>query len=194
MRTTLLAVLTLSASFLFAQDVRVEDIGKSPTEARFVRGGAIRMDLCSSGIDVIGEDSDRIRVSFDNHRGNDLKVRIETTGNRAELKVTGCPRNNFQLRIEIPKTSDLYVRMFAGQLEIKGIAGDKDVQLHAGELDMEIGEAKDYSRVEASVNTGEIDASPFGVSKGGLFRSFDRSGPGKYRLHAHVGAGQLTLN
>ena len=26
-----------------------------------------------------------------------------------------------------------------------------------------------------------------------LFRSFDQRGPGKYRLHAHVGAGQVDL-
>jgi hypothetical protein len=31
------------------------------------------------------------------------------------------------------------------------------------------------------------------VEKGGLFRSFEERGNGKYRLHAHVGAGELTL-
>jgi hypothetical protein len=45
----------------------------------------------------------------------------------------------------------------------------------------------------ASVNSGELNARTFDVEKGGLFRSFERSGPGKYRLHAHVGAGELDL-
>jgi len=47
--------------------------------------------------------------------------------------------------------------------------------------------------VEASVTTGSIDASAFGGSRDGLFRSFQKSGNGKYRLVAHVGAGDLTL-
>jgi hypothetical protein len=34
---------------------------------------------------------------------------------------------------------------------------------------------------------------PFGESHGGLFRSFRKSGTGKYKLVAHVGAGELTL-
>ena len=56
-----------------------------------------------------------------------------------------------------------------------------------------VGKADDYGHVDASVNAGDLDAEPFGVSKGGLFRSFDKHGSGKYRLHAHVGAGDLVL-
>jgi hypothetical protein len=83
--------------------------------------------------------------------------------------------------------------MAAGQLEVKGVTGNKDLELHAGELDVEIGRREDYARVDASVMTGEVDAAPFEISKGGLFRSFEWKGPGKYRLHAHAGAGQVTL-
>ncbi len=91
--------------------------------------------------------------------------------------------------------------MFAGELTVRDITGDKDVVLHFGQLTMDIGKpedyarvgASDYARVGASVNSGELGVSPFNVSKGGLFRSFDQSGPGKYRVYAHVGAGQLEL-
>jgi hypothetical protein len=43
------------------------------------------------------------------------------------------------------------------------------------------------------VNAGEVDAEIFGDSKGGLFRSISREAAGKYRLHAHVGTGQLSI-
>ena len=33
----------------------------------------------------------------------------------------------------------------------------------------------------------------FGETKDGLFRSFEKTGTGHYRLHAHVGAGDLNL-
>ena len=38
-----------------------------------------------------------------------------------------------------------------------------------------------------------ISAAPFGEERGGIFRSFKKSGPGKFTLYAHVGAGDLTL-
>jgi hypothetical protein len=52
---------------------------------------------------------------------------------------------------------------------------------------------EEWFMVEASVTSGGLKAPPFGENHGGLFRSFEKSGNGKYRLHAHVGAGDLTL-
>lgn len=189
---TLFALLALSTAFLAAQDARIEEVDKSPVEAKFVAGGRIHMRLCPSGMEVIGRDDSRLRVSYPTGRG-DVKVRIDVSGDRADVHVTGCPHNNFQARIEIPKSSALYVRMLAGQLDVRDVTGDKDVALSFGQLNLEVGKAEDYRRVEASVNSGEINASAFDVNKGGLFRSFDHNGPGKYRLYAHVGAGELDL-
>jgi len=193
MRTVGLCVLlSFGAALLSGQNATIEEVSKSPVEANFSSGGRIRMDLCSSGIDVIGKDEGKLRVSYDASRGN-VKVRLNASGDRADLKVTDCPNNNFRVTVEVPKSSGLYIRMMAGQLNVEGITGDKDVVLHFGQLTMDVGKAEDYAHVEASVNSGDLQASAFNVAKGGLFRSFDTSGPGKYRVHAHVGAGQLTL-
>jgi hypothetical protein len=191
MRASLFLLLSLSAAAL-AQDSRIEELGKSPVEAKFVSGGRIRMDLCSSGIEILGTDETKLRVSYA-PQSDDVKVRIRIFGDRAELKVTDCPRNNFRARIEIPKSSALYVRMFAGELNMSDVTGHKDVVLHFGQLNMDMGRPEDYGHVEASVNSGELNAAAFHTEKGGLFRSFEKSGPGKYRLHAHVGAGELDL-
>lgn len=195
MRTVLLVVFGLCPALVFCQNAKIEEIGKSPVEVKFTAGGRVHMDLCSCAIELKGIDENVLRVSFpsEHRRAGDVRVRLETEGSRGRIRVAGCPHNNFDMKIEVPKTSDLYVRMFAGELEVRGITGDKDVQLHAGQLTVEIGEASDYAHVEASVSSGELDARPFDVDKGGLFRSFERSGAGKYRLHAHVGAGELDL-
>jgi len=66
------------------------------------------------------------------------------------------------------------------------------VELSFGDLTIEAN-PEDYAHVDASVYSGDLDAEPFAISKGGLFRSFEKRGPGKYRLHAHVGAGELML-
>jgi len=173
------------------QDVKIEKVGDSPVEAKFAPGGKVRMDLCPSGVEVAGKDEGAVRISYD--RDADVKVRLEIIGNEADLTVTRCPHNNFQLRIEVPKASSLRVRMFAGELQLRDVTGDKNVELGFGQLTMAIGNPDDYAHVDASVNSGDLEASAFAISKGGLFRSFDHSGPGKYRLHAHVGAGELDL-
>ena len=189
---SLFALLLLSPMIGFAQDAKIEERGKSPVETKFVSGGRIRMELCSSGIEIIGTDEPALRVSYHPEREY-VRVRMQVSGDRADLRLTGCPRNNFRARIEIPKSSALYVRMLAGQLDVEDVIGDKDVEVSFGQLNIDVGKTEQYARVDASVNSGEINASAFDVEKGGLFRSFDQRGPGKYRLHAHVGAGQVDL-
>lgn len=188
----LFALIFLAASIVSAQDVDINKTGDSPVEAKFAGGGHIRMDLCPSGMEVVGTDDAMLRVSYHPETDN-VRVRIRISGDRADVKITGCPHNNFQARIEVPKSSALYARMFAGQLNVNDVTGDKDIELSFGQLNIDVGKSENYAHVDASVNTGQIQASPFDVSKGGLFRSFDRSGPGKYRVHAHVGAGQVDL-
>ena len=193
MRITLLVLLCLSAVMMPAQDVKIDRTGDSPVEAKFAPGGRIRMDICPGGIDLIGTDDPVVRVSY-HPPGGDVRVRIEVTGNRANLRLSGCPNSNFRARIEVPKSSGLYVRMFAGQLNIFDVTGDKDAELTFGQMNIEAGKPESYANVDASVNSGAIDADAFDVHKGGLFRSFERSGPGNLRLHAHIGAGQIEIN
>ncbi|HVN17563.1 MAG TPA: hypothetical protein VMU05_02295 [Dongiaceae bacterium] len=188
----LLALFLLSTVALVAQDTKVDEIGKSPVEAKFVSGGRIRMDLCSSGVQIIGTDNPELRVSYHPERDS-VRVRLRISGDRADLVVTGCTHNNFEVRIEVPKASALYFRMMAGQLDVEDVTGDKDIEVSFGQLNVDVGKTEQYARVDASVNSGQINASAFSVDKGGLFRSFDQRGPGKYRLHAHVGAGQVDL-
>ena len=189
---SLVALFFLSAMALSAQDAKLDEIGKNPIEAKFVAGGRIRMDFCSSGIEIIGTDEPAIRVSYHPDR-DDVRVRLQVSGDRADLRVTSCPHNNFKVQVEIPKSTALYARMMAGQIDVEDVTGDKDVEVSFGQLNIDVGKTEQYARVDASVNSGQIDALAFGVNKGGLFRSFDQHGPGKYRLHAHVGAGQVDL-
>ena len=188
----LLIMLLLSTTFVIAQDGKIDQVGNSLVEAKFVSQGRIHMDLCPSGIEIVGIDEPELHVSYHPERDH-VRVRIATSGDRADLILTGCPHGNFQARIEIPKASALHVRMMAGQLDVRDVTGDKNLELSFGQLNVAVGQAQQYAHVDASVNSGQINAVAFHVEKGGLFRSFDQSGPGKYRLHAHVGAGQIDL-
>ena len=174
----------------------VSETGKESFEADFPAGGQLRMHIRSGELKVIGRDENKIRVNYSGKNAGQLsnvKVTLKAVGSNGELHVSGGPHNDFRIEIQVPKNSGLYLRMPAGDLTVDGLTGDKDVEIHAGDMTLGVGKAEDYGHVDASVNAGDLDAGPFGVSKGGLFRSFDKHGSGKYRLHAHVGAGDLVL-
>jgi hypothetical protein len=193
---SLTLVFALLCSAAMAQSVRqAKHIDDSHVELDFRRYGEVRMHINPSALLISGTDDDKIKVHYwsDREDVSDVKVHLESSGKTAKLSVDEGPHNDFHVEIQVPKKSDLYLRITAGQVNINDVVGDKNVELSAGELNIQVGDADDYSEVEASVFTGDLNASAFGVNKGGLFRSFHKKGPGEYRLHAHVGAGQIRL-
>jgi hypothetical protein len=199
MRVPLLlaGVVALSVASGTAQTkIDVRDVVEHPFTADFNAGGKLKMYLRSGDFHIVGGADNKItvRVSGRNaYNAGDMRVQMEGSKDYASLTVSDGPKNDLEVTIEVPKKTGLFVRMPAGNLELRRIVGDKDAELHAGELIIEVGDAGDYSRVDASVYSGGIEASPFGESHGGLFRSFHKEGNGRYHLHAHVGAGDLTL-
>jgi hypothetical protein len=193
----LAGVLALTAAAGTAQTkLDLKDIENHPFVADFSPGGKLRMYLRSGDFHIVGTQGNKITVRLSGRnadQASDMRVQLEGSGNSADLTVTGGPKNDLEVTIEIPKKTGLFVRMSAGNLEVRHVVGDKDAELHAGEMVIEVGEAGDYSRVDASVYSGGLEAAPFGESHGGLFRSFHKEGNGPYHLHAHVGAGDLTL-
>jgi len=191
-----LAVLFASLAQGQSKKIEVTNLPDHPFLVDFPSGSQLSLHLRSGDFRIVGRDDNKVSVRVDAkdpQKAREVRVRFERLDNSAELNVSGGPKNNIQITIEVPRATGLFVRMPAGQLEVSDIRGDKDVQLHAGELIVGVGDPADYSHVEASVSTGGIEAEPFGESHGGLFRSFHKDGNGKYKLHAHVGAGDLTL-
>lgn len=195
---SLLSLAVFSNPLLMAQSKKVEatDLPEHPFQVDYPSGSQMSLHLRSGDVRVVGKEHNQISVRVearDTERAREVKVYFERFENSAELRVWGGPKNDLQIIVEVPKNTGLFVRMPAGQLEISDVTGDKDVQLHAGELILHVGDPADYSHVDASVTTGGLEAPPFHEDHGGLFRSFQKSGNGRYRLHAHVGAGDLTL-
>jgi hypothetical protein len=175
----------------------ITDIYTHPFEVDLPYDQKLTLDLRSGDYRVVGSTAEKVSVRTTGDRaekGREVSLTFKHMNNHAELKMTGGPINNGpSIVIEVPKASNLYVRLPFGDLNIEGVSGDKDVEMHAGDLNIEVGNPADYGHVDASVNAGDLSAGPFGESKDGLFRSFEKSGTGRYRLHAHVGAGDLNL-
>ena len=195
---SLVFLMALSEPLAFGQTKRVEvtNLPDHPFQVEYPSGGQLTVYLRSGDVRVVGASDNKVSVRVDAkdlEKAREVRVTFDRSDHSAELHVSGGPRNDIQITVEVPKDTGLYVRMPAGELEISDVTGDKDVQLHAGELIVHVGNPTDYSHVDASVTTGGLEAPPFHEDHGGFFRSFHKDGNGKYKLHAHVGAGDLTL-
>lgn len=182
-----------SALLIFAALVLCAPVLAQEAERPFVSGGKIDLQLESGGYDLKPSADNRIHVTCSGPRWEQARITININGSHADLRISNTPNNNFHATIEIPLVSDITVRMTAGELNIGAIAGNKDLSLRAGNLEVRINDPADYARVEASVNAGDLNAPAFGGSTGGLFRSFKWTGKGKYILRAHLMAGEVNL-
>jgi hypothetical protein len=189
--------LAAAAAMLATALVSAQDPARSGSlERTFVSDGHVRMDLSAADYRISGSPDTRVRIDW-SVRDPDALRRVhasaEVRGREISISTDGPTSSNLKFMIQVPVQSDLYVRLTAGDLRIEGIRGNKDVELRAGDLDIDVGRADDYQRVDASLWAGDLHAPAFHVSKEGLFRSFDWNGNGKYRLHAHLMAGDLRL-
>src|SRR5271165_2772912 len=140
----LASVVALSVASGAAQTkLDVKDIENHPFTADFHSGGKLRMYLRSGDFRIVGGQDNKItvRISGRNaYRASDVRVQLEGSDNSADLTVSGGPKNDLEVTIEIPKKTGLFVRMSAGNLELQHVTGDKDAELHAGELVIEVGD------------------------------------------------------
>ena len=166
-------------------------------ERPFAEGGCVELRLASGDYTLRAGDTDRIVVRWsadDEARDKDLQklsVDVHVAGRNARVLTNG-PTKHVHFTIEMPARSDVFLRMKAGDVEIQGIDGNKDIRMTAGDLTIGVRPGTLWY-AHASVTFGDIDADPLGISKGGIKRSFEWIGGGKYTLDARLFAGDLKL-
>jgi hypothetical protein len=190
-----LSVLTASAC---AGTAELATTCTSGLDTELQPGREIRMDLRSAEIHIVGANTSRLRVSCElqaPEKNDDVAISYKATGGGGELKIKGGPRNDTKFRIEVPHQTHLYVRSPAGELKVRGVTGNKDIGLRAGQLTIDVGNPSEYAHTDLAVRVGELSAPVYGVAnKGGLFRSYRNSrANGKYRLNARLTIGELSL-
>ena len=186
------AALVAGTAARATQDVRTSD----SLERSFVSNGRIKMNLSAGDYSISGAPGDKIRLEWKVQYAEQLsrvKVRADVRGADATISTETPSNSHFKAVIQVPTQADLYVRLTAGDLRVESIRGNKDIEVHAGDVDIDVGRPEDYRHVDAALWAGDLTAAPFNVYKEGLFRSFDWSGSGPYRLHAHLKAGDLRL-
>ena len=160
----------------------------------FVQGGTAYLDLSAGEYEITASPDDVIRVTSRNRGRDDVDLIVTAKGSRADVEVDGPSGDGVEVEIQLPRRTNVVIRLSAGELSIYGIEGSKDVSARAGEVRIGVGDANQYRQVNASVRIGELAARAFNVEKGGFFRSFEWTGKGKYDLKAHLTVGELRLD
>ena len=164
-------------------------------ERPFAQGGRLTMRLSAGEYTIENAPGEHIRLTWetrDPSAAGRVRAKVDVDGDHAAIHTDG-PSNGFIVAIAVPTRSDLWIRLSAGDLTIRGVDGHKDVSAWAGDLKIGVGPAANYRSVDTAVLAGEIQAAPFNGSQGGLFRSFQWSGSGSYELRARLTAGEITL-
>jgi len=193
MKKTLFFLLALSVSFACAQ---TQNGHERRYEMRPDPNWPLEIELGSGDYQIVASASDCIAVVYDDERtGNSDKVHVQISSGHGQnyLKIAS-PKSSFRAVIEVPRKTDLHVRMSAGGLSVGDVEGNKDIEVRAGNLELNALRPRDYAQADFSVRIGDVNAPIFKNVKSGMWRSFKTFGPGKYRLHAHVGVGDLTLH
>jgi hypothetical protein len=164
-------------------------------EQAFKPGGRVSLDLSAGGYLVRGTSDEAIRVRWKTRDPNDMaqaSAEIAVGGRDATVRVRG-PKHNFSVEIDVPRRTDLILNLSAGDLDVLGIEGNKEVSMWAGDVTIEVGDGSQYRLVDASVRFGDLAARPFGRNTGGILRSVHWTGTGKYTINAKLFAGELKL-
>jgi hypothetical protein len=181
----------LAAALLLAPAAFAE---QGTTEKAFAPGGRIRMDLSAGDYTIKAGREDRIVVTWQTHEYGRARVSIGVdSAIKSATVVTDGPHNNFHVVIEVPPTADLRIDVSAGNVRVQGVTGSKNIGSWAGNVDIDVPRPDDYKLMDLAVKAGDIRASGLDLNKGGLFRSYRRSGPGQYTLRVRLTAGNVRL-
>lgn len=155
----------------------------------------LNIELGSGDYQIVASESGSIAVVYEEGKPEDMqkvKVQIGSGHGQNQLKIAG-PKPNFHVVIEVPRKTNLRVRMMAGDLRVGDVEGNKDIEVLTGNLELKSIHPQDYAQADFSVRLGGVNAPVFKVPDNGASRSFRAYGPGKYQLHAHVDTGDLRL-
>jgi len=78
---------------------------------------------------------------------------------------------------------------------VEGVAGDKDLKVGIGDLDVSGVDAKSYHSVKASVEIGDLRDQVFALSPSGFLgkSASKRTDDGPYRLRLHITIGDIVV-
>ena len=98
------AAITLTLALTTAVFAEATATCDKPFEAKLRSGAVLALDLRAGDIDIVGVDSETVRLSCsadDSDDLRDIRVAFENSGPSAKLRVKNGPNRNVRIRIEV---------------------------------------------------------------------------------------------
>ncbi|MGA9644132.1 MAG: hypothetical protein WBQ72_22235 [Terriglobales bacterium] len=193
-----LIVVSALVSLSYASDEPTHTYSQTATESwDFAPGGRLELHLHAGDLRIVPAIDSRISIRYtmqSNHADfiGKVKPEFDVKGPSAVLRLEAPDNGNIDVELQVPAQTDLYVRLGAGDIIVGPIGGNHDVETHAGDIQIRVPQPLNYGWVDASTHAGNISA-PFGRGKGWIGSSLKYRGQGKYRVHVHTLAGDISF-
>jgi len=193
MKKTVVSVLALC--LCLAPLAAAQSTQSSPNlEQKFTAGKVLTLQLEAGDYKIQKGAPDKVSIVSRLRNSSDAsKVRFEVQETANSITIKVHTPENYSGVIQVPHRVDIVLRLTAGDLTIGELEGSKDIEVRAGDLSIDVGDPNSYGAVDVSSLAGDIDASAFHQNRSGIGRSFRLQGKGPYRLHVHLGAGDIRL-
>ena len=126
-------------------------------------------------------------------REKNVQLRSRTHNSYLQVEIRAPLSLSVDTELELPSPISLEVHMTGGDLTVEGVDGDKNLQLFAGDLKVNVGSLESLRDAEVSSGVGDADVPPAGTLHGWLGHTWTYQGSGPYRLYAHTTFGDVSL-
>ncbi|MGI8772181.1 MAG: hypothetical protein ACR2JE_12175 [Acidobacteriaceae bacterium] len=161
-------------------EVNVGDVRILPAE----KGGRLRLVLTVKHFDDVERAPSWIR-----------EFSVSGTQGKIVLNMPKHGDHGGDVTLFVPPATNLKTELDVGDLRVEGIAGDKDLKVGIGDLDVGGVDAKSYHSIHASVGIGDLTDHVFDLSPSGFLgkSASKQTGEGPYRLRLHVTIGDIVV-
>lgn len=186
-------VLTVLAAIPGLAATHTSSIDFSPGNSLLfkLRGGDLHIKRGRDPLHILVRYTPDAKKPDEEHK---VQLRSEVRGAQIQIEVEAPRSLSVDAEVEVPSPLTLEVRMTAGDLSVEGVEGDKNLNLFAGDLTVNIATLQDLGNVEVSVGIGDISVPAVGETHGWLGHKWKYKGSGTYRLYAHTSFGDARLH
>jgi uncharacterized protein (TIGR02246 family) len=176
-----------------------DQYSKTNTQSwEFAPAGQVELHVRYGDVHIIPADDSHLTITYAMHSNHaDYIQKVEpqfaVQGAKAVLTLRAPHNGNIEVELKVPVRTDIYLRLEAGDIRLGPIEGNKDLETHAGDIDVDLVDPASYGPVDVSTHAGDVVA-PFGKPHGWIGNSLNYQGTGSYRIHAHTLAGDVTIH
>ncbi len=193
MRVSVLTAVGLAISIVPGLAATHTQVVECPPGARLwfrLRGGDLRMTRGTDPQHIV------VRYTPDPNKPEEEKkvqVRARVHGSEVQVEIKAPVSLSVNTEVEVPSPISLEVHLTGGDMVVEGVEGDKNLQLFAGDLKVNVGSLENIREAEVSCSVGDVDVPALGKVHGWLGHTWKYQGNGQYRLYAHTSFGDASL-